>query len=75
MAPILMQSESEYFLKVRGNEMTLRHEGDRWAMYTVNAAVRAWSRGFANPRYFDNLEAVEAHYKAWRGITALVADS
>ena len=40
-------------------EMTLKKEvlgGDPvWAMYTVNAAVRAHNRGFVIPKYFDSL--------------------
>ena len=61
-----------YALKARGCEMTLMREQNGWSMYTVNAAVRAWNRGYAVPRSFATLEDVEARYKSWRGIAALV---
>jgi hypothetical protein len=70
--PIEMKSESVYALSAHGCDYTLKLENGRWAMYVVNAAVRAWNRGFATPKYFDNLAAVEAKYKSWSGIEALV---
>ncbi|NMV37215.1 hypothetical protein [Ralstonia insidiosa] len=73
MQAIQVTGENSFFLRARGAEMTLKKEGERWAMYTVNAAVRAWRKGFAIPKYFDSLQAVEAKYKAWRGIAALAA--
>lgn len=69
---IQMVSKDEYKLQSRGCCFTLKREGNQWAMYAVNAAVRAWNRGFAVPKYFDNLEAVEAKYKSWRGIAELL---
>lgn len=70
---IQMISKTEYKLSARGCDYTLKFEGDRWAMYVVNAAVRAWNRGFAIPKYFETLAEVETKYKAWRGIAALAA--
>ena len=70
---ILMTADGAFELVARGNHMTLKKENDRWAMYTVNAAVRAWNRGFAIPKYFNNLEEVEAKYKSWRGVSLLLA--
>lgn len=63
--------ENTYYQQVRGQTMTLIRSGDEWAMYTVNAVVRAYNRGVAMPKYFPTLEAVEAKYKTWRGIAAL----
>lgn len=61
-----------YKLCVRGCEMTLKKEREGWAMYTVNAAVRAWRNGYAIPKVFGSLEEVEAQYKTWRGVALLV---
>lgn len=71
---IEVKREGEYFLSARGCDYTLKSENGRWAMYVVNAAVRAWNRGFATPKYFDDLAAVEAKYKAWAGITKLISE-
>jgi len=71
---IEVKREGEYVLSARGCDYTLKSENGRWAMYVVNAAVRAWNRGFATPKYFDNLAAVEAKYKAWAGIAKLVCE-
>lgn len=72
---IMMTGDKEFFLVARGAEMTLKFEAARgeWVMYTVNAAVKAWNRGFAIPKFFRSLEEVEAKYKTWRGIAALAA--
>jgi hypothetical protein len=72
---IIQTGAKEYKLTARGNEFTLRFDDifGQWAMYTVNAAVRAWNRGFAIPKFFDTLEDVERAYKSWKGIVALVA--
>lgn len=69
---IQMISVNEFRLSSRGNEMTLKRTANGWEMFTVNAAVRAWNRGYAVPKYFDSLKAVEMSYKSWVGITALV---
>lgn len=69
--PIEMTKEGTYKLTARGNHFTLVREKGEWALYTVNAAVRAYNNGFAIPKYFDSLEAVEKQYKSWSGIAAL----
>lgn len=68
---IQMIDENTFKLSARGSEMTLVREGGEWAMYTVNAAVRAWNNGFSIPKYFRTLAEVETKYKTWRGIAAL----
>lgn len=69
---IQMITADEFKLSARGCDYTLKREGDRWAMYVVNAAVRAWNRGFAIPKYFPDLGEVEKKYKAWRGIVSML---
>lgn len=61
-----------YRLKVRGCTMTLSRlpEGG-WTMMTDNASARAWS-GIPASKTFDDLQAVETHYRSWRGIRALL---
>lgn len=73
MNAIMMTANKTFTLTARGNDMTLSFDEKReeWVMYTVNAAVRAWNRGFATPKFFKTLADVEAKYKAWRGIAAL----
>jgi hypothetical protein len=71
---IQMISEKEFKLVARGCDMTLNLEPDgRWVMFTINAAVRAWGRGYPIPKYFDTLKQVEEKYKTWRGIASLAA--
>ena len=70
---VIQQTGDSTFNMQRGaHDMTLTKEGDRWVMYTVNPAVRAWNRGFATPKFFPTLAAVEAKYKSWRGVSALI---
>ena len=69
---IQMINETTFKLSKGVHDMTLRFERGEWAMYTVNPMVRAYNRGWATPKYFPTLEAVEAKYKSWRGISALV---
>lgn len=75
MNSIQMIDENTYFLKARGNEMTLNRENDdsEWAklrMITSNASVRAY--GTLGVKYFSSLKEVEKSYKTWRGIEALI---
>ena len=72
---IIQVSDNKYTLRAYGSDMTLIKEADRWAMYTVNAAVRAHNNGYAIAKYFGTLELVEAKYKSWRGIALLVKHS
>lgn len=69
---IEMVDANTFRLVARGNDMTLSRTVDGWTMTTVNASVRAWNRGFAIPKRFADLAEVEANYKTWRGIAALV---
>lgn len=66
-------SDLHYKRVTPGTTMDLKFEGDSWAMYTVNAAVRAHNRGYATPKFFKDLKAVEEKYKTWKGIAALAA--
>jgi hypothetical protein len=69
---ITENKDGSYSLTSRGNQFTLIHTCDQWQMWTNNAATRAWNRGGPSLRVFDTLEQVEAAYKSWRGIVALV---
>lgn len=69
---IQMIDDNTFRLVARGSEMTLERADDGWTMTTINASVRAWNNGFAFPKRFANLAEVEANYKTWRGIEALV---
>lgn len=71
-ANLIIQLGLDHFsLQAGGHSMELKREGTRWAMYTVNAAVRAYRHGFAVPKYFNSLPEVESTYKSWRGIASL----
>lgn len=70
---IQMINETRFTLSRGAHDMTLVKERGEWAMYTVNPMVRAYNRGHATPKFFPTLEAVEAKYKSWRGISTLVA--
>ena len=74
MATSIVQVSNHHFKReTPGTSMDLKFEGDRWAMYTVNATVRAYNRGIATPKFFKDLKAVEEKYKTWKGIAALAA--
>ncbi len=70
---IIQQGDNKYFLQARGHAMTLAFDPtyNAWVMKTVNATVKAYSRGIPSNKYFDDLEAVEKKYKSWVGITEL----
>jgi hypothetical protein len=70
---IQMVDEGKFQLQARGCDMTLVRISDGWEMYTVNAMVSTYRRGYAIPKFFRSLEEVEAKYKSWRGISALVS--
>lgn len=70
---IQLRDDGSYYLTANGCEMTLQKDGERWAMYSVNAVVKAYRNGYAIPKYFDTLDDVEARYKSWRGIAALAS--
>lgn len=65
-------SNTEFRLRSRGADMTLIKRNERWEVYVVNATVKAYRRGVASPKYFDNLAEIESKYKSWAGISALV---
>lgn len=70
---VIEQVGDNTFRMTRGaHDMTLTREDDRWVMYTVNPVVRAYNRGFATPKFFATLADVEAKYKSWRGVGALI---
>ena len=62
----------EYACTYRGHTMTLKYcpRLQHWEMYTDNAAVRAYRT--LGVKTFASLEEVEARYKSWRGLCALV---
>lgn len=70
-----------FYTESRGSKMTLKFEPDsynndiKWVMLTTNASNRAYNRGIPMPKYFASLEAVEAHYKTWKGVSKLVDES
>ena len=70
---IMMISNTEFNLVKGGHDMTLVKVSDGWEMSTINAAVHAYNNGYAIPKYFPTLQAVENKYKSWRGIATLVA--
>ncbi|MNJ54822.1 hypothetical protein D3C77_502800 [compost metagenome] len=71
MQAILQVDDNTFTLSSRGHAMTLQRTGQGWVMFTDNASRRAY--GGLGAREFDSLEAVEAHYKSWRGVALLVA--
>jgi hypothetical protein len=69
---IQMVSETEFNLTSGNNRMNLSlKENGEWRMITDNPSARAWRR-IPSARYFDSLEAVELHYRSWRGIATLL---
>lgn len=72
MATIIQTGPEQYFLKIRGSEMTLERYSDGWLVRTSNASAKAWNRGCSSFKAFESLEAIENHYKSWRGIRQLV---
>jgi hypothetical protein len=66
---IQMTGADEYKLSARGCDFTLKREGDRWAMYVVNAAVLAWRRGFAIPGCGPRSRPADQGRAAGQGIT------
>ena len=71
---IIKVNDRHYKLTARGSEMNLKLDDEGyWVMYTVNASVRAWSRGIPMPKSHKSLEEVEQRYKTWAGIAALAS--
>jgi hypothetical protein len=74
MANTMIQQigNTEFNLIKGGHDMTLKLGKWGWEMTTFNACTRAYNGNFGGFRRFDTLAAVEAAYKSWRGISALV---
>lgn len=71
---IIKVNDKHYKLTARGSEMNLKLDDEGyWVMYTVNAAVRAFRRGYAIPKFHKSLKEVEERYKTWAGIAALAS--
>lgn len=71
---IIQTAANTYEMTIRGARMVLERRASpcgEWHMTTDNAAARAWSRVIM-PKSFATLAEVEARYKSWRGIVALV---
>jgi hypothetical protein len=68
---IIKVNDQHFKLTARGSEMNLKFEDGWWVMYTVNATVRAFRRGFAIPKFHKTLKDVEDKYKTWAGIAAI----
>ncbi len=71
---ITMLDDGSYAVSSRGNHMVLRREASslgNWSVTTDNASHRAY-RGLG-VKYFSSLREVEANYKSWRGISALIS--
>lgn len=73
MANIKVIGKDTYELNARGQRMVLAPSERGWRMTTQSAMTRAHSLGGASVKEFDNLMQVEAHYKSWRGLSALIA--
>ncbi|WP_219096221.1 hypothetical protein [Pseudomonas sp. UMAB-40] len=72
MSAIEQIGDNRYSLKARGTSMVLEQVNGGWRVKTKNAATRAWSMGGESWKEFATLAQVEANYKSWRGIAALV---
>jgi hypothetical protein len=71
---IIIQTGEKTFTTTngRGTTMTLSYNEvcGYWQMASDNAAVRAWRS--LGVHVFNSLAEVEAKYKTWRGISALI---
>lgn len=72
MSTIEQIGPNSYALKVRGTSMELEQIKDGWRVKTKSAMTRTWSLGGESWKEFASLQEVEANYKSWRGITALI---
>ena len=66
---------NEFFLQAGANKMTLskKSKGEGWLMQVDNPSSRAHGRmSLICGKDFEDLTAVESHYRSWRGITALL---
>jgi hypothetical protein len=65
-------SETKFSLDKGPHTMILTKDLYGWNMVTENPCTRAWKGKMGSYRHFSNLAEVEAHYKSWKGISALV---
>lgn len=72
MATIQQINDTTYSLDARGSHMVLEQTKSGWRMKTRNAATRVWGLGGESWKDFDSLAEVEAKYKSWKGIAALI---
>lgn len=72
MADIQQIDDNSYATSVRGTHMVLEKTAAGWRVKTRNAATRVWGIGGESWKDFDSLAQVEARYKSWRGIGALI---
>ncbi|MGO4801161.1 hypothetical protein ACEN2T_17925 [Pseudomonas sp. W22_MBD1_FP4] len=72
MAVIQQINETSYALDARGSRMVLEQIHSGWRMKTRNAATRVWGLGGESWKEFRSLAEVEAKYKSWKGIAALI---
>lgn len=72
MAIIQQLSDNSYTVQARGSRMILERTKRGWRVRTQNAASRVWSMGGESWKEFDTLAEVEANYKSWKGIGALI---
>lgn len=71
-------NETTYQTTARGMTLTLTavdYNFGKWVVEVDNASARAWNRGRPAWKYFDTLDEVEARYKSFRGIAALIGVS
>jgi len=71
MATIIQTAANTYTANNgRGTELTLtKMEAGYWLVSADNAAARAWR---SIGKVFWNLSDIEAHYKTFRGLSALI---
>jgi hypothetical protein len=72
MATIQQLGDTSYSIEARGSRMVLEQTKKGWRVRTRNAATRVWGLGGESSKDFDSLADVEAKYKSWKGIAALV---
>lgn len=72
MATIQQLDDTRYSVEARGSRMVLEQTKKGWRVKTRNAATRVWGLGGESWKDFDSLAEVEAKYKSWKGIAALI---
>jgi hypothetical protein len=67
----LYVNETTVKTTMNGTEYTVMRYRDGFRVFVVNAMVQAYRNGFATPRDFATLEAVEKKYKGLAGVAAV----